>query len=169
MKEVRRFHAERQVQEALAARNGPRTTDTLDLPLQSIVRVWREKKGWTGPYRLLAVEGETCTIDLPHGPTNFRSTVVKPFYRKEVPENIMPQNDASRDLVGHFLTLGQEIPPDIQGIGENSDPDHSDVIIRSRQENKEPPLLRTTWPVVEIPVRREQRKENDKDSNIIVI
>ena len=33
MKEVRRFYAERQVQEALAARNGPRTTDTLDLPL----------------------------------------------------------------------------------------------------------------------------------------
>ena len=60
---------------------------------------------------------------------NFRSIVVKPFYRKEVPENIMPQNDASRDLVGHFLTPGQEIPPDIQGIGENSDPDHSDVIV----------------------------------------
>ena len=33
MKEVRRFHAERQVQEALAARNGPRTTDILDLLL----------------------------------------------------------------------------------------------------------------------------------------
>ena len=75
----------------------------------------------------------------------------------------------SRDLVGHFLTPGQEIPPDIQGIGKNSDPDHSNVIIQSRQENKEPPLLCITWPVVEIPVRREQRKENDKDSDIIVI
>ena len=39
MKEVRRFYAERQVQEALAIRNGPRTTDILDLPLQSIIRV----------------------------------------------------------------------------------------------------------------------------------
>ena len=96
IKEVRCFHAERQVQEALAARNGPRTTDTLDLPLQSIVRVWREKKGWTGPYRLLAVEGETCTIDLPHGPTNFRSTVVKLFYREEVPG----KTSESHDLIG---------------------------------------------------------------------
>ena len=100
MKEVRRFHAERQVQEALAARNGPRTTDTLDLPLQSIVRVWREKKGWTGPYRLLAVKGETCIIELPHRPTNFRSTMVKPFYREEVPGKTLE----SRDLIGQSKT-----------------------------------------------------------------
>ena len=34
---------------------------------------------WTGQYRLLAVEGETCTVELPSGPTNFRSTSVKPY------------------------------------------------------------------------------------------
>jgi hypothetical protein len=29
-------------------RNGPDTKNTLDLPLQSDVRVWREKEGWAG-------------------------------------------------------------------------------------------------------------------------
>jgi hypothetical protein len=44
-KEVRRLQAERQVKDALAIRNGPNTKNTLDLLLQSDVRVWREKEG----------------------------------------------------------------------------------------------------------------------------
>jgi hypothetical protein len=44
-KEVRRLYVERQVKDALAMRNGPDTKNTLDLPLQSDVRVWREKEG----------------------------------------------------------------------------------------------------------------------------
>jgi len=87
MKEIRRLHAERQVQEALAMRNGPDTSQVLDLPLQSLVRVWRERKGWKGPYRLMATNGETYTIEMPYGPTDFRTTVVKPFYTEELPEN----------------------------------------------------------------------------------
>ena len=82
-KEVRRLHAERQVKDALAMRNGPDTKNTLDLPLQSDVRVWREKEGWTGPYKLIATEEETCTIDMSRGPAKFRSTAVKPYYEEE--------------------------------------------------------------------------------------
>jgi hypothetical protein len=44
-KEVRRLYAERRVKDALAIRNGPDTKNTLDLPLQSDVRVWRKKEG----------------------------------------------------------------------------------------------------------------------------
>jgi hypothetical protein len=44
-KKVRRLYAERRVKDALAIRNGPNTKNTLDLPLQSDVRVWREKEG----------------------------------------------------------------------------------------------------------------------------
>jgi len=83
MKEVRQLHAKRQIRDALAMRNGPSTTETLELPLQSDVRVWREKDGWNGPYKLIAIDGETCTIQMIYGPTNFRSTVVKPFYTEE--------------------------------------------------------------------------------------
>jgi hypothetical protein len=83
MKEVRRLYAERQVNDALAMRNRPNVEPLLALPLQSDVRVWREKDGWNGPYKLLAMDGQTCTIQMPHGPTNFRSTVVKPYYAEE--------------------------------------------------------------------------------------
>jgi hypothetical protein len=43
------------------------------------VRVWREKEGWTGPYKLIATEEETCTIDMPRGPAKFRLTVIKSY------------------------------------------------------------------------------------------
>jgi hypothetical protein len=82
-KEVRQLYAKRQVSDALAIRNGLNTMATVDLPLQSDVCVWRENKGWKGLYKLLATNGETCTIDMQHGPTNFRSTVVKPYYTEE--------------------------------------------------------------------------------------
>jgi hypothetical protein len=42
-KKIRRLHAERQIQNVLAIRNGPSTKATLNLPLQSDVRVWRKK------------------------------------------------------------------------------------------------------------------------------
>ena len=74
-------------------RNGPNTTSTLSLPILSEVRVWREKDGWNGPYKLLAINGEKCTIDMPHGPTNFRSTVVKPYYAKEEIPDVPEQED----------------------------------------------------------------------------
>jgi hypothetical protein len=43
-KEVRRLHAKRQVSDALAMCNRPNTMATVDLPLQSDVRVWRENR-----------------------------------------------------------------------------------------------------------------------------
>ena len=62
MKEVRRLYATRQVNDVLGMRNGPNTSTTLNLPLQSEVRVWREKGGWSGPYKLIAIDGQTCII-----------------------------------------------------------------------------------------------------------
>ena len=81
--EIRRLYAKRQIQDALAMRNGPNTESVLQLPLQSDVRVFREKKGWTGPYKLLAIDGETCTIDIDRRYIQFRSTVIKPYYTED--------------------------------------------------------------------------------------
>ena len=67
----------------LAIRNGPNTISTLSLLILSEVRVWREKDGWNRPYKLLAINGEICIINMPYRPTNFQSTVVKPYYIKE--------------------------------------------------------------------------------------
>ncbi|KAL0943110.1 uncharacterized protein CTRU02_200996 [Colletotrichum truncatum] len=110
--EVRELHARRQVAEAIATRNGPDTGPIVNLPLRSQVRVWREKKGWTGPFTLAAINGETCTVDTPRGPKTFRSTVVKPYYEdpdqppnsiaapeEEEPEAEIPQQEVVRDEI----------------------------------------------------------------------
>lgn len=39
----------------------------------------REKGGWQGPFRLLAMEGETYTLAMPRGPAKFRSSSVRPY------------------------------------------------------------------------------------------
>jgi hypothetical protein len=83
IKEVRRLYTERRVKDALAMRNSPNTKNILGLPLQSDVRVWREKEGWTGPYKLIVTEEETCTINMPQGPAKFRSTAVKPYFTEQ--------------------------------------------------------------------------------------
>lgn len=63
MNEVSKIRATEQVNTALQTCNGLRTEETTDLALGSDVLVWRiyEKK-WTGPYKLLAVQGETATV-----------------------------------------------------------------------------------------------------------
>ena len=55
----------------------------LSLPILLKVYVWREKHGWNGLYKLLAINGEIYIIDMLYGPTNFQLTVVKPYYIKE--------------------------------------------------------------------------------------
>jgi hypothetical protein len=127
-KEVRRLHAERQVNDALAMRNGPNITTTLDLPLQSDVRVWREKGGWKGPYKLLAVDGETCTVDMPHGPTNFRSTIVKPYHREEPPEGergqcrVRAEDDQEDEPIDAKHTNEPDKPTETQRRGRGRPP-----------------------------------------------
>jgi len=81
MEALRKAAAERAVSDALHARNGPTTDGVLSLPLQSEVMVWREKNGWQGPYKVIDMKDHNVTVDMINGPTTFRSTVVKPYYR----------------------------------------------------------------------------------------
>jgi hypothetical protein len=90
-KALRKIAAERQVADALNTRNGPATEDVLALPLQSEVLVWRESDGWNGPYKIISVDGHNVTVDMVNGPTTFRSTVVKPYYR---PDHLWTDPDA---------------------------------------------------------------------------
>ena len=77
----------------LAIRNGLNTISTLSLPILSKVRVWREKDGWNGPYKLLVINGEIYIINIPHKPTNFQLTVVKLYYTKEEILDVFKQED----------------------------------------------------------------------------
>jgi len=87
MEEVSKLRANRQITEALRQRNGPRTNELHDLPTNSEVLVWRESGEWAGPFKLLSMEGETCKVLLPSGPTNFRSTSVKPYLKEQRQES----------------------------------------------------------------------------------
>jgi hypothetical protein len=62
MAEIVKLRAKQTVNSALHHCNKPDTTLIHDLLLNSEVLMWRESGNWTGPYRLLAVEGETCRV-----------------------------------------------------------------------------------------------------------
>ncbi|KAI0990942.1 hypothetical protein K3495_g17245, partial [Podosphaera aphanis] len=80
MHEISQIYAKRQVNDALSQRNGPQNHMLIDVAIGSEVLVWRTHlKKWTGPFKLLSIENQTCTVDLPYGPTKFRSTIVKPY------------------------------------------------------------------------------------------
>src|SRR4051812_43028410 len=79
-------------------RNGPSTLATLQLPIQSEVRVFREKIGWTEPFKLLATDGETCTIAMDYGPAKFRITNVKPYLRERMDTPSIETVSTNEDL-----------------------------------------------------------------------
>ena len=120
MREVRKVHATRQVNDALGMRNGPNTEDILSLPINSDVRVYREKDKWTGPFKLLSTQGETCTIELPSGPTNFRSTNVKTYHQPPL-EEIQPPTDESLLPVPYASEVQQDAT-------EDKEPDTNDGV-----------------------------------------
>jgi hypothetical protein len=95
MTEIQKLRAKRQVNNALNTRNGPSTTDIHELTLNSDVLVWREGNtgqpgSWEGPYKLVAINGESCVLALPRGNTTFRSTSVKPFNVPDVEAEVDP-------------------------------------------------------------------------------
>jgi len=81
--EIVKLRAKQTVNSALHHRNRPDMTSVYDLPLNSEVLIWRESGNWTRPYRLLAVENVTCCIQLPSGPTSFRSISIKPYFQSK--------------------------------------------------------------------------------------
>ena len=82
MAEVQKLRAKRQVNNALNTRNGLSIATIYKLTLNSNVLV--QRKGNTsqlgsqeGLYKLIAINGESCILALPHSNTTFRSTFVK--------------------------------------------------------------------------------------------
>jgi hypothetical protein len=71
MKQIAEPHVKRQVTDALRQRNGPNISDTLDVLIGEDVLVYREDKGWKGLYTLVLNNGQTCTVTLLSGPTQF--------------------------------------------------------------------------------------------------
>jgi len=80
MAEIAKLRAKQTINNALYHRNRPNMTLVYNLLLNSKVLIWRKSGSWNGPYCLLAVENEICCIQLPSGPTSFRSTSIKPYF-----------------------------------------------------------------------------------------
>ena len=81
MTELCKLKAQRGVQDTLNTRNGPDTIQTLTLALSlgSEVRIYQEKKGWTGPFKVLGIADADITVDTGNEPVTFRNTYVKPY------------------------------------------------------------------------------------------
>ncbi|RKF63132.1 hypothetical protein GcM3_141014 [Golovinomyces cichoracearum] len=66
-------------------RNGLKITHLKELALNSDIIVFREKKGWTGPHKLISIDNEECTVAITGGqPTKFRSTLINPFFKESL-------------------------------------------------------------------------------------
>lgn len=76
MTTLRNIIAERRVTDALNTRNGPVVTETLNLAPGKEVKVWREGKRWTGPYKVISIDRYNVIIDLSNGAVAFRVTSI---------------------------------------------------------------------------------------------
>jgi hypothetical protein len=56
--------------------------------------VWREKEKWTGPFKLISIDTakQVCIVELLSGPTQFRTTQVKPYLREQPEDNDLGDN-----------------------------------------------------------------------------
>jgi len=122
MTEITKLRARKSVNNALHHRNRPDTTPVHDLPLNSEVLVWREgntgQSGkWTGPCTLLALEGETYKVQLPRGPTDFRSTTVKPYLRMRTGPESEPESDIEEEQPVEQPSENTILPPVKRGRG----------------------------------------------------
>jgi hypothetical protein len=76
------------------------------LPLSSEVLIWQiHKKRWTGPYKLLAIQDETATVQLPHRLLRFRTISVKQYDRPE-------QHNDPGDFLDDSSNGSQDTPQD---------------------------------------------------------
>ncbi len=86
MKEVRKFNATRQMNDALNTRNDL-TFLIHDLSLNSLMLIFRENKrinqseSWQESFKLLNIQDESAIIELSNDSIKFRSTSIKSYYQ----------------------------------------------------------------------------------------
>ena len=99
---------------------------------------------------------------MPHRPTNFRSTVVKPFYIEKVPEepNSTQQEEQTQEQVVQRSTRTENQEP----RPEAENPESLDIPDQTSQ--KEPESNRTTEPE---PPKNNIPEEIEYDSDTIVV
>ena len=99
MTELCKLKAQRGVQDALNTQNRPNTIQTLTLTLSlgSEVRIFREKKGQTGPSKVLGIADADITIDTGNRPVTFRNTHVR-LYNRQIEETDISHPETANSL-----------------------------------------------------------------------
>jgi hypothetical protein len=54
--------------------------EMMSLLLGADVMIWRENKGWIGPYELKAREGANIIVEIVNGPATFRVIQAKAYH-----------------------------------------------------------------------------------------
>ena len=73
-----KLRATRLVKDTLHQRNGLNVEPLHDLLIGSDVLVWYiHEKAWTGPYRLISIDGEDVIVEVNSRPISFRTTALK--------------------------------------------------------------------------------------------
>ncbi|OHW89526.1 reverse transcriptase-like protein [Colletotrichum incanum] len=145
MKMLQGIRAEVEINRAINTRNGPNLQKVLSLPIQSEVLVWRENKGWTGPYEIQGIEGYTITVRMVNGPTQFRATHVKPYYRDNTIQvatdpdvaQLTPQpqpRKRGRPRKGQRIAVRQSPRANAAYLSQK-EKDHQDLAIKLRLDN----------------------------------
>lgn len=81
-----RYFAKTQLRDTLRNRNGLDVSEIHNAPLGWKVLVYRTKNNsWEGPFTLLNIDGEKCTVQCPDGKKQFGTTVVKVFKESNGP------------------------------------------------------------------------------------
>lgn len=85
MDEIQRSTSFHQINDILNTRNGPSIKSMHDLPINlPILFYWEKNVGqsgvWKKSYELLNIQDKSVIIELPHDPTKFRGTSIKPYF-----------------------------------------------------------------------------------------
>ena len=80
MKKIRKIQATRKVNKALRIRNGPSIIHVYDFFLNDLILMYREKKGWRGPYKFLGIKGKIIKALIDNNLIcTFKSTFIRLF------------------------------------------------------------------------------------------
>jgi hypothetical protein len=105
-KVIRAERAKLDVNRAMNTRNGP-SPNVLNLPLKTEVMIWREKKGWMGPYEIMGIDGRDITVHLDNGPVSVRWTHVRQYHRSPYTSHELKEPDDPNKGLPH-----EDIDPD---------------------------------------------------------
>jgi hypothetical protein len=105
MKEVRKLNAMRQMNDVLNTRNELFITFIHDLPLNSLILIFRESntdqsESWKESFKLLSIQSESTIVELSSESTKFRSISVKSYYQ----DNHVENEDSSSSNNSSFAT-----------------------------------------------------------------